>query len=239
MNALKELWEYFTEIMRLSYISELLGWDQQVNMPKGSVKGRAEQQALIGKLILSRIKSDKTGELIKIAEKQDNLSETELAMIREAKREYEHATRIPDDLVVDIAKTASVGNTNWQKAREKKRKSVSLLYIERGKTPLLTILCQYIDSVCSILKIYVSIYTGGKSMYRQYQRKYLFQICNNQLLVNTHLLDAPLHSHQYKPLHLLYLLLYLYLVCLSSTVFHTLFLLHVFQVLTQVLCLLI
>ena len=84
MNEMKELWEHFTEIMRLNYIGELLGWDQQVNMPKGSVKGRAEQHALIRKLIHSRIKSDKTGELIKNAKKLDNLSETELAMIREA-----------------------------------------------------------------------------------------------------------------------------------------------------------
>jgi len=41
MNAMKELWAHFNEIMQLSYIGALLGWDQQVNMPKGSVKGRA------------------------------------------------------------------------------------------------------------------------------------------------------------------------------------------------------
>ncbi len=131
MNEMKELWEHFTEIMRLNYIGELLGWDQQVNMPKGSVKGRAEQHALIRKLIHSRIKSDKTGELIKNAKKLDNLSETELAMIREAKREYKHATRIPDDLVVEIAKTASVGNMNWQKAREKKDFSIFKPFLEK------------------------------------------------------------------------------------------------------------
>jgi len=131
MNAMKELWDYFNEIMRLNYIRALLGWDQQVNMPKGSVKGRAEQLAIMQKLIHSRIKSEKAGELIKNAEKQENLSEIDLAMIREAKREYEHATRIPDDLVVEIAKTASLGHVEWEKAREKSDFSIFKPYLEK------------------------------------------------------------------------------------------------------------
>jgi carboxypeptidase Taq len=105
MNAMKELWDYFNEIMRLNYIRALLGWDQQVNMPKGSIKGRAEQNALMQKLIHSRIKSDKTGKLIKNAEKLKGLNDTDLAMIREAKREYEHATKIPEELVVEMGES--------------------------------------------------------------------------------------------------------------------------------------
>lgn len=131
MNAMKELWEYFNEIMQLNYIKALLGWDQQVCMPKGSIKGRAEQNALMGKLIHKRIKSDKTNELIKNAEKQDNLNDIDLAMIREAKREYDHAVKIPDELVVEIAKTASLGQIEWEKAREKSDFSIFKPYLEK------------------------------------------------------------------------------------------------------------
>ena len=162
MNEIKELWEHFTEIMRLSYIRELLGWDQQVNMPKGSVKGRAEQQALIGKIIHSRIKSDKTGKLIKNAEKQNNLSETELAMIREAKREYEHATRIPDDLVVEIAKTASVGNMNWQKAREKKDFSIFKPFLEK-MINLRIKFAEHLDTGPTLYSTLLDIYEQGST----------------------------------------------------------------------------
>lgn len=168
MNAIKELWDYFTEIMRLSYIKELLGWDQQVNMPKGSVKGRAEQQALVGKLIHSRIKSEKTGELIKNAEKQDNLSETEVAMIREAKREYEHATRIPDDLIVDIAKTASVGNMNWQKAREKKDFSIFKPFLEK-MINLRIKFAEHLDTGPTLYSTLLDIYEPG-STYEWYSK---------------------------------------------------------------------
>ena len=131
MNAMKELWEYFNEIMRFHYIRALLGWDQQVNMPKGSVKGRAEQLALMDELIHSRVKSDKTGQLIKNAEKLENLSDIDLAMIREAKREYDHATKIPDELVVEIAKTASLGHVEWEKASEKSDFSIFKPFLEK------------------------------------------------------------------------------------------------------------
>jgi carboxypeptidase Taq len=131
MNVMKELWDHFNEIMQLVYIRALLGWDQQVYMPKGSVRGRAEQLALMENLIHSRIKSDKTGKLIKDAEKLDNLSEIDLAMIREAKREYDQATKIPDELVTEIAKTSSLGHIEWEKARAKSDFLIFKPYLEK------------------------------------------------------------------------------------------------------------
>jgi len=131
MNAIKELWEYFNEIMQLVYIRALLNWDQQVNMPKGSVKGRAEQIALMQNLIHSRIKSDKTGKLIKDAEKLEDLSKIDLAMIRETKREYEQAIKIPEELVSEIAKTSTLGHIEWEKAREKGDFSLFQPYLEK------------------------------------------------------------------------------------------------------------
>ncbi|MFX1315236.1 MAG: carboxypeptidase M32 [Promethearchaeota archaeon] len=131
MNAMNELWDYFNEIMRLNYIRGLLNWDQQVYMPKGSIIGRAEQLALMQKLIHTRIKSHKTGELINNAEKVKNLSETDLAMIREAKREYEQAIKIPDKLITEITKTASLGYIEWEKARKKSDFSIFKPYLEK------------------------------------------------------------------------------------------------------------
>ena len=131
MSAIKELWDHFNEIMQLYYIGALLGWDQQVSMPKGSIKGRAEQMALIRGLIHSRIKSDKTGKLIKEAEKSSNLTQIDLALIREAKREYDQATKIPDELVAEIAKTSSLGHIEWEKARAKSDFSIFKPYLEK------------------------------------------------------------------------------------------------------------
>lgn len=131
MDKIKELKEHFTEIIRLNYIRYLLGWDQAVYMPKGGNKGRSEQMALMSQLIHKRVKSDKTNQLIKEAEKISNLNEIESALVREAKREYEHAIRIPDKLVMEISKTASLGFINWEVAKEKSDFSIFKPFLEK------------------------------------------------------------------------------------------------------------
>ncbi|MFX1390315.1 MAG: carboxypeptidase M32 [Promethearchaeota archaeon] len=119
MSVIKELREYFTEIMRLNYIQALLGWDQQVNMMGyKNVNGRSEQLALIAKLIHKRLTSEATGKIIKKAEKLQDLNDIDKAMVREAKRAYDQETKLPEELVVEIQKTATLAQQTWQKARK-------------------------------------------------------------------------------------------------------------------------
>jgi carboxypeptidase Taq len=119
MEKLQQLKEYFAEIVRLNYIRSLLSWDQAVYMPKGGNIGRSEQIALMSQLVHKRIKSEKTNHLIKEAEKVPNMNDIETALVREARREYDHAIRIPDELIGEISKQASIGFIKWEKAREK------------------------------------------------------------------------------------------------------------------------
>ncbi len=119
MSEMKELRDIFTEYMRLNYISALLGWDQQVNMMGyKNVAGRSEQIALITKLIHKRLVSEKTGKIIKKAEKLNDLNDIDAAMLREAKRAYDQEIKLPEELVVEIQKTAALAQQTWQKARK-------------------------------------------------------------------------------------------------------------------------
>jgi len=119
MSGMKEVRDYFTELMRLNYIQALLGWDQEVNMMGyKSVEGRSEQSALISKLIHKRLVSEKAGKLIKEAEKLKDLNDVDTAMLREAKRAYEQEIKLPEELVVEITKTAALSQQTWQKARK-------------------------------------------------------------------------------------------------------------------------
>jgi carboxypeptidase Taq len=107
--------------MRLNYIQALLGWDQEVNMMNyKSVKGRSEQRALMTQLIHKRLISEKAGSIIKKAEKIKDLNEIDAAMLREAKRVYDQEVKLPEELVVEITKTAALSQQTWQKAREAK-----------------------------------------------------------------------------------------------------------------------
>ena len=119
MSVMKELRDFFTEIMRLNYILALLGWDQQVNMMGyKNVRGRSEQMALITKLIHQRLVSEELGKIIKKAEKLRDLNDIDTAMLREAKRAYDQETKLPEELVVEIQKTAALAQQTWQKARK-------------------------------------------------------------------------------------------------------------------------
>ncbi|MFX1442097.1 MAG: carboxypeptidase M32 [Promethearchaeota archaeon] len=133
MSIIKELRERFTELMRLHYISTLLGWDLQVYMPKseGAAKGRSEQIALIESISHKKLISNKTGELIKKAENEKNLNLIDSALLREAKRKYDRAIKIPVELVTEIAKTASLGQQVWEKAKAKSDFSMFEPYLEK------------------------------------------------------------------------------------------------------------
>ncbi len=131
MNVMNELREYFAEILRLSYISSLLNWDQEVNMMNyESVEGRSKQVSLISKLIHQRITSEKVGKLIKEAGKL-NLNEIESAMLREITREYNLETKLPVSLVVEIAETSVLAAKNWQEARAKSDFSIFEKILEK------------------------------------------------------------------------------------------------------------
>jgi carboxypeptidase Taq len=133
MSAIKELQEYFAEIMRLHYIEAALGWDQEVNMQNySSLEGRSKQVSLIEKLIHQRITSEKVGKLIKKAQKQTDLNEIENAMLREITREYNLATKLPEKLVTEIAETSILAAKDWREARSKKDFSIFQNILEKS-----------------------------------------------------------------------------------------------------------
>lgn len=133
MNAIDELKQYFAEIMRLSYIRSALGWDQEVNMQNyESLEGRSKQVSLIQKLIHKRVTSEKVGKLIKKAEKLSDLNQIESAMLREITREYNLATKLPEELVIEIAETSILAAKDWREARAKSDFSIFQNILEKS-----------------------------------------------------------------------------------------------------------
>jgi len=131
MKAIEALKEYFTPLTRLRYIKAILEWDQQVNMPEGSVNGRSEQLALIEEIYHKKLISRETGLLIEKTDQEQNLNLIESALLREIRREYDKAIKIPIELAVEIERTASLGHQAWEKAREKKDFKIFKPYLEK------------------------------------------------------------------------------------------------------------
>jgi carboxypeptidase Taq len=121
MQKLEELKTRLADVVHLQQAAALLGWDQQVNMPPGGAEARAEQLALISRLAHEMFVADEVGQLIDDAAaevKGLGYGSQEAATVRVAKHDYDLQTKIPTDLVEEIARTQTLAHGVWAKARE-------------------------------------------------------------------------------------------------------------------------
>ena len=112
-----------TEVGTITSIAHLLNWDQETYMPPAAAAQRAEQIAFISALAHDKATSHAIGDLIGDCERDHSLTATstnaDARNIREMRRDYDHATKIPTDLVADLARTGSQAQEVWKEAREK------------------------------------------------------------------------------------------------------------------------
>jgi carboxypeptidase Taq len=118
-----ELCRLSREAATLSSVAQLLNWDQETYMPAGAAAHRAEEQAIMASLVHDRRTSPRIGELIGACEADKSLHTDPMcpaaAAVREFRRDYDLATRLPRDLVADLARTGSQAQEVWKQAREK------------------------------------------------------------------------------------------------------------------------
>ena len=91
----------------LGSIMALVSWDQETYMPPAGAKARAEQSSTLAGIIHERRTSTKIGDLIAQCEQDPELNQegsAEAANIREMRRDYDLATKLPNDLVESLAK---------------------------------------------------------------------------------------------------------------------------------------
>ncbi|MGE3314287.1 MAG: carboxypeptidase M32 [Planctomycetaceae bacterium] len=106
----------------LSSISSLAGWDEQTYMPKGGVSHRSEQSSLLAGMLHERATSARRGELIAALEGSDLGDEFSVRRIniREARRQYNKAVKLPQRLVEELSRVCSFAQQAWVEARKKK-----------------------------------------------------------------------------------------------------------------------
>ncbi|HET7232603.1 MAG TPA: hypothetical protein VFJ16_21515, partial [Longimicrobium sp.] len=119
--AYNELMRLMREAATLRSTSSLLGWDQETYMPPAAAEFRAEQMALLSSLLHERFTSPRVGELLAQCEADPVLADdaTAAANLRELRRDYGRATRLPPDLVHEMAETSSRAMHVWREARDR------------------------------------------------------------------------------------------------------------------------
>lgn len=111
---MKELLQFDRQTQALAQIAGRLGWDQETMMAAGSAPQRAEEMAAIEAVLHARRCDPRIGDWL---DKASPVSEVEQAQVREIRKAFDRATKVPSDLASAIAAATSQAQGDWAAAR--------------------------------------------------------------------------------------------------------------------------
>src|SRR5258706_14681068 len=105
---LSELLDHMHEVADLGALASLAGWDQNTALPDGAGEVRGQQLATMQGVMHERWTASRLGTLLgelDEAVRDTRFSDADRGLVREAKRNYDHATKLPRGLVEELART--------------------------------------------------------------------------------------------------------------------------------------
>ncbi|MEX0370182.1 MAG: carboxypeptidase M32 [Tateyamaria sp.] len=117
MTAFDDLLAHDYTTQALGQVAGRLGWDQETMMPRGAATQRGEEMAAMEAVLHARRTDPKVGAWLAAIETGE-LDEVGLAKLREIKRSYERASKVPAKLAAQIARVTSTAQGKWAEARE-------------------------------------------------------------------------------------------------------------------------
>ena len=118
------LLELAREASMLGSTSQLLGWDQEVLMPKGGLDYRSRQLAQLARMHHEMVTDPQVGDLLTQCESDSDLTadprSAEAVNVRELRWAYDRKTKLPPALVEEEARISSIGQHTWAEARRDK-----------------------------------------------------------------------------------------------------------------------
>ena len=102
-------------------VMSVLGWDQRTYMPQGGTQHRAGQLALLAGMEHALTTAPRIGELLACLESgppPEDSTGVEAVNVREIRRAYDRAVKLPRGLVEELSKTTSQAYDVWVAARK-------------------------------------------------------------------------------------------------------------------------
>ncbi len=119
-QAYQELLHRARELALIGSANAVLGWDQEVNMPPKGARWRAEQSAYLSGLAHRKATAPEIDDLLNAIEESELVSDplSDVAVnVREWRRSYDRATKLPTEFVERFSRTASLAQNVWAQAR--------------------------------------------------------------------------------------------------------------------------
>jgi carboxypeptidase Taq len=112
--------QFLAKVQRITNIGNargVLNWDQEVMMPEDGTPARSQQLSALSAVSHELLTDDEMGEYLDELEDAD-LTEEQTAVVREVRRKYKRATKVPTELVEEISRTTSEALPKWEQAKE-------------------------------------------------------------------------------------------------------------------------
>ena len=109
------LFAFVRETEALAAVAGRLGWDQETVMPRGAAEQRGEEMAAIERVLHARRSDPRIGNWLAAA--GTPVDPVTAAQLREIRRAFDRATRVPGDLAAALARLTSVAQGDWARAR--------------------------------------------------------------------------------------------------------------------------
>lgn len=122
-KAYTELMGKARELLVFRSVGSIIGWDMQTKMPPRGINLRSQQLALLQKIGHRMLTDPEIGKLIeKIMShpRYEGLTQVHKRNVHLAKKEYDEATKLPEELVVETARQRAVTIDTWKKAKAAK-----------------------------------------------------------------------------------------------------------------------
>jgi carboxypeptidase Taq len=104
------------ELSDLASVEMLLSWDQLVMMPQDGAGARAQQLGALARISHERGTGEEIGEWLGQID-EAALDEVDADIVRLARRDWERARCVPNELAVELARASTDGQESWQRAR--------------------------------------------------------------------------------------------------------------------------
>ncbi len=114
------LLERSKELTVLRSAGSILGWDMQTKMPPRGLELKSQQLALLQKIGHQMLTSPELGKILESIEKHrdyEDLTQVQKRNVYLALMSYDEAVKLPERLVVEMAKQRTIGRGVWRKAK--------------------------------------------------------------------------------------------------------------------------
>ena len=110
---------HLQKVADITFSGAVLGWDQQVYMPKNGAAFRGQQMATLQALAHEIFVDSKFGDLLQELSTDDTLGESEQLNVKLVTKDYLRKKKYPNSFVQEHARVCADAFSGWQEARAK------------------------------------------------------------------------------------------------------------------------